>query len=50
MFLPCLKFKIPGVSSGGVLGKNLTPKMLAYYHVIKMWHATVQILTLAHFA
>ena len=31
------------VSSGRVLGKNLTPKTLAHYDVIKMWQAAVEI-------
>ena len=44
---------MPGVLSGGVLGKNSTPKILAHYDIIKMWHAMVEIPTLAflaHFA
>ena len=42
IFSPILKFKMLRVKSGKVLGKNSIPKILAYYKVIKMWHAMVK--------
>ena len=41
---------MPGFSSGGVLGKNSTPKIPDDYDVIKMWHGTAKIPILAYLA
>ena len=43
IFSPFSIFKNPGVSVGGVLGKNSTPKILAHCDVIKMWLKTVEV-------
>ena len=43
IFSPFSIFENPGVSVGGVLVKNSTPKILAHCDVIKMWLKTVEV-------
>ena len=43
IFSPFSNFKNPGVSVGGVLGKNSTPKILNLCDVIKMWFTAAEV-------
>ena len=43
IFSPFSNFKNPGVSVGGVSGKNSTPKILDLCDVIKMWFTGAEV-------
>ena len=43
IFSPLLNFKMPGVPTGGILGKKFTPQIFLNYDVILRWSTTYEI-------
>ena len=50
IFSPLLNFKMPGVPTGGILGKKFTTQIFFNYDVILRWSTTYEISKVRFFA